>query len=130
MTIDVYILYIYILDDTNQSGAIIMPSLRPSTPMAKRMFSRQGHSRAQGSVWTAPPHNTRQVCLPSALLIRLLISRAGDVESNPGPRCKACVNTLRTSQTHLTCYGCGDSSHKQECCSGLSRTAQGRVVWT
>ena len=83
-----------------------------------------------------PPPTTRVKFLlpgqlPSALLIRLLLSCAGDVESNPGPRCKACfAKSLRTSQAHLTCSGCGDSSHKQERCSGLSRTAQGRVVWT
>ena len=67
--------------------------------------------------------------LPSALLIRLLLSRAGDVESNPGPCYKACAKMLRSSQAHHTCSSCGDSSHKQERYSGLSRIERGRGIW-
>ena len=71
--------------------------------------------------------------LPSALLIRSLLIRAGDVESNPGPsdrvRCKPCGRNIRVNQVHLTCTGCGAASHKQESCSGVKRAALASSSW-
>merc|ERR1712025_1188525 len=35
---------------------------------------------------------------------RILLIRAGDVETNPGPRtCKGCSNTIRTGQPSIIC---------------------------
>ena len=61
-----------------------------------------------------------------ALVIRILLLRAGDVEQNPGPsqsmpKCKPCGKTLRSN---LTCRTCSATSHKQEACSGLKRGQQ------
>ena len=71
--------------------------------------------------------------LPSALLIRSLLIRAGDVEYNPGPsdrvRCKPCGRNIRVNQVHLTCTGCGAASHKQESCSGVKSAAFASSSW-
>ena len=67
--------------------------------------------------------------ISSANLIRMLLLRAGDIESNPGPRCDACSKELRQNQSHLFCSECPNTCHKQEKCSGLLRAAQVRAVW-
>ena len=66
--------------------------------------------------------------ITSANLIRMLLLRAGDIESNPGPRCDACSKELRQNQTHLICSECPNTCHKQKKCSGLLRAAQVRAV--
>ena len=71
--------------------------------------------------------------LPSALLIRSMLIRAGYVMSNPGPsdivKYKTCGRNIRVNQVHLTCTGCGAAPHKQESCSGLNRTALASSSW-
>ena len=67
-----------------------------------------------------------------ALVVRMLLMKAGDVEVNPGPGlfCKPCGRTLRTNQPHLRCGSCIATSHKQEKCSGLRRVSQTPGNWT
>ena len=103
--------------------------------MAKRILTSALQSRAQGPVGTPPPTLTGVFLwsghLP-ALVVRMLLMRAGDVEVNPGPGlfCKPCGRTLRTNQPHLRCGSCIATSHKQEKCSGLRRVSQTPGNWT
>ena len=82
-----------------------------------------------------PPLHTDTFLLPgqviSAYLLRLLLIRAGDIETNPGPACHACNKTLRPSQAFLTCSNpnCDTASHKLECCSGIKRAALQTDTW-
>ena len=80
-----------------------------------------------------PPLHTDTFLLPeqvtSAYLLRLLLIRTGDIETNPGTACHACNKTLRPSQAFLTCSNCDTASHKQECCSGIKRAALQSDTW-
>ena len=77
--------------------------------MAKREFPSARPVSGPRLGWTAapPPQHTDTFLLPgqviSAYLLRLLLNRAGDIETNPGPACHACNKTLRPSQAFLTC---------------------------
>ena len=94
--------------------------------------SRQGPSRAQGSEAPTPP-TTAGIFLSAesspSQLIRMLLLRAGDVEQNPGPTCKACNIAIAAGKPYLSCASCDAISHKGEKCSGLSRTRQALDIW-
>ena len=59
----------------------------------------------------------------------MLLLRAGDVEQNPGPTCKACNIAIAAGKPYLSCFSCDARSHKGEKCSGLSRTRQALGIW-
>ena len=66
--------------------------------------------------------------------IRLVLLRAGDVESNPGPDGGACASCGLPSASDksalLRCRdGCGRESHRKEACSGLRRGEQRQGIW-
>ncbi len=55
-----------------------------------------------------------------------LLLQAGDVETNPGPRCYACGQKFRQSDTPLACHTpeCEIKTQKQTRCSGVPRSQQ------
>ncbi len=61
---------------------------------------------------------------PSPAAVSLLLLRAGDIETNPGPHCYACGNPVRHGTSPLRCSStnCSTVSHKQFTCSGLHRS--------
>ena len=66
-----------------------------------------------------------------AELRRRLLTRSGDVETNPGPpqerlECKECQKTITTGP-HLICCACGKASHKQKKCSGYTTNQLNKV---
>jgi hypothetical protein len=66
--------------------------------------------------------------------IRLVLLRAGDVESNPGPDRGPCVvcglKPVENAGELLRCRkGCGMESHYKEACSGLRRGEQRQGNW-
>ena len=50
--------------------------------------------------------------------------QAGDIETNPGSSYFWCEGVIRSGAPHLKCNACGNCSHKQQKCSGLSRIAE------
>ena len=123
--------------DSLHGGPHHMPSWGALCPSLwrwrKRSYPAKGPSRAHGSEEPIPP-NLRMFSLTgqlhSAQLIRLLLARAGDVESNPGPSCSTCLKALHKSKPFLSCSSCHSLTHKGEICSGLSRTLQAHGSWT
>jgi hypothetical protein len=66
--------------------------------------------------------------------IWLVLLRAGDVESNPGPDGGPCVScglpSASDKRALLRCReGCGRESHRKEACSGLRRGEQRQGIW-
>ncbi len=63
-------------------------------------------------------------------VVASLLLLSGDVETNPGPRCYACGQNIRQSDTALACHtpACGATTHKQTRCSDLP-CAQQSLPW-
>ena len=54
--------------------------------------------------------------------LRYLMKQAGDIETNPGPRCAKCETAIRENADHIICSGCEGRFHKK--CTGLNRSEQ------
>ena len=55
----------------------------------------------------------------SAIDLRFLLLRAGDVESNPGPECISCGQPTRQVPLSCTVESCDKVAHSQRVCSGI-----------
>ena len=51
--------------------------------------------------------------------LRILLIRAGDVETNPGPRCLECGGVIRKNNKPVRCEECEGDTHAG--CTGLTR---------
>jgi hypothetical protein len=66
--------------------------------------------------------------------IRLVLLRAGDVESNPEPDGGPCVGCGPTPAANIRALlwcreSCGRECHRREACSGLRRGEQRQGIW-
>ena len=86
----------------------VNPRIRPNTPSLR-------YGRRTTSIFDD------RSC-PPALLLRLLLLRAGDVEVNPGPVCSGCTGTIRVGSHPIICTKCQRLFHGY--CNDLIRDQQ------